>query len=115
MRVERVVDSKVKESLGPATPAQSGIPIPLVFIPEERVLRTIVRVDNCTCVESWCCTPEGKTVSSIFREGESSKPAHQGYCKISKESYAQRNGRYKQLAGKRSPEKSGPLATTLGK
>ena len=30
MKVERTVDSKVKESLRPATPAQSGIPIPLV-------------------------------------------------------------------------------------
>ena len=50
MKVERTVDSKVKESLRPATPAQSGIPIPLVFMPEDRVLRTIVRNDKCTCM-----------------------------------------------------------------
>ena len=36
MRVERTVDSKVKESLRPTTPAQSGIPFPLVFTPEDR-------------------------------------------------------------------------------
>ena len=52
MRVERAVASKAKESFWPATPAQSGIPIPLVFMPEDRVLRTIVRMDECTCVDS---------------------------------------------------------------
>ena len=46
MRVERAVDSKVKESLWPATPSQSGVPIPLLFMPEDRVLRTIVRMDK---------------------------------------------------------------------
>ena len=43
MRVDRAVDSTVKESLRPAIPAQSGIPIPLVFMPEDRVFRMIVR------------------------------------------------------------------------
>ena len=52
MRVERAVDSNAKEPLWPATPAQSGIPIPLVLMPEDRVLRTIVRMDKCTCVDS---------------------------------------------------------------
>ena len=52
MRVERAVGSKAKESLWPATPAQSGISIPLLFTPEDRVLRTIVRIDKCTCVDS---------------------------------------------------------------
>ena len=52
MIVERAVDSEPTESLGSTTPAQSGIPIPLVFMPEDRVLRTIVRMDECTCVDS---------------------------------------------------------------
>ena len=46
MRVKRAVDSIAKESLWPTTPAQSGIPFPLVFMPEDRVLRTIVRIDK---------------------------------------------------------------------
>ena len=52
MRVERAVDSTAKESLWPATQAQSGIPIPLVFMPEDRVLRAIVRMDTCTREDS---------------------------------------------------------------
>ena len=44
MRVERAVDSKVKESLWPAIPDQS----PLVFMPEDRVLR----IDKSTRVDS---------------------------------------------------------------
>ena len=52
MRVVRAVDSNVKESLWPTTPPQSGIPLPLVFMPEDPVLRTIVRMDKCTCVDS---------------------------------------------------------------
>ena len=60
MRVERAVDSKAKETLWPATPAQSRVPIPLVFVSEDRVLRTIVTMDKCTCVDSSCRTPEGK-------------------------------------------------------
>ena len=41
------------ESFRPVTPAQSGIPIPLVFVPEDRVLGTMVRmVDGCICVDS---------------------------------------------------------------
>lgn len=39
MRVERTVDPKMKESLRPSTPAQSGIAIMLVFMPKDRVLR----------------------------------------------------------------------------
>ena len=61
MRVERTVDSKVKESLRPAIPGQNGIPIPLVSMPQDRVIRNIVRlVDGCTCVDSRGRIPEGK-------------------------------------------------------
>ena len=60
MRVVRAVDSNAKESLWPTTPAQRGISILLVFMPEDRVLRTIVRMDKYTCVDSCCRTPEGK-------------------------------------------------------
>ena len=52
MKVERAVDSKVKESLRPTTPTQSGINIRLVFMPADRVLRMIVRTDKFTCVDS---------------------------------------------------------------
>ena len=52
MRVVRAVDSNAKESLWPTTPAQRGISILLVFMPEDRVLRKIVRMDKCACLNS---------------------------------------------------------------
>ena len=52
MKVEKAVDFKVKESLRPTTPTQSGINIRLVFMPADRVLRMIVRTDKFTCVDS---------------------------------------------------------------
>ena len=50
MRVERAVDSTMKKSRWLTTPAQSGIQ--LVFMPDDRVTRTIVRMDKCTCVDT---------------------------------------------------------------
>ena len=50
MRAERADYSKVKQSLWPNTSVQSGIPIPLVLVAEDRVHRTIVRIDTCTCM-----------------------------------------------------------------
>ena len=52
MKVERAVDTSVKESSWPITLDQSGIPVPSVFMPKDSVLRTIVRMDKCTCVDS---------------------------------------------------------------
>ena len=51
MRVERAVEFKTKESLSRATPAKSGIHIPVAYMPEDRVLKTIVRMDKCTRVD----------------------------------------------------------------
>ena len=71
--MERAVGSKAEESLRPATPAQIEIPMPLVFTAEDRVLKTIVSMDKCTCMcgflvpHSW----RKMTVSSVSREGES--------------------------------------------
>ena len=42
-------ESGETQSLWQNTPAQSEIPTPLVFMPEDRVLRTIVRMGKCTC------------------------------------------------------------------
>lgn len=61
MRVEGTVHLKVKESPRRATLAKSGTPIPLVFMPEDRVLRTtVVMVDECTCVGFTRRFTEGK-------------------------------------------------------
>ena len=54
MRVERTVDSTVKESLQPVGPAQSRISITLVFMLEERVLRTIGRIVDRFILRNMC-------------------------------------------------------------
>ena len=84
MRVERTVDSKVKESLWPTTPAQSGCHIPLVFMPEDPVHRTMARMmDACICVDSRRCIIEENDSEISFPEGGVFKPAHR-YCQEGK-------------------------------
>ena len=80
MRLERTIASKVEESLWPATPAQSGIPVPLMFMPEDRVRRTMVRmVDGCTCVDSRHRTLEGNGSVIILLGGGVFESARHGH------------------------------------
>ena len=47
MRVERAIDSKAEKQRRPVNPAHSGVRIPLVFMPESRVLGTMMRMGMC--------------------------------------------------------------------